>query len=99
MDYCLKGEDRDYALANPQNLHPVFSQEQLATSLRATHLQVVSRDAISLADTSFPILDATALFDDIKAGLQIDPLAKWELDSCLKGSSSHDSLFHHRVFC
>ena len=88
MDYCLKGEDRDYALANPQNLRPVFSQEQLATSLRTTRLQVVSRDAVSLADTSFPILDATALFDDIKAGLQIDPLAKRELDSCLKGSSS-----------
>ena len=27
-----------YTMANPQNLRPVFSQEQLASSLRATHL-------------------------------------------------------------
>ena len=37
-DYYLKGEDRDYTLANPQNLRPVFSQEQLSSSLRATRL-------------------------------------------------------------
>ena len=33
MDYYLKGGDRDYMLANPQNLHPIFTQERLATAL------------------------------------------------------------------
>ena len=86
VDYYLKGEDRDYTLANPQNLCPVFSQEQLASSLCATCLQEVLRDAASLVDISVPILDVAALTDDIRAGLQIDPLAKQELDHCLQGS-------------
>ena len=80
VDYYLKGEDRDFTLANPQNLRPVFSQEQLSTSLRATRLQEVTKDAVSLMDTSIPVLDATALNEDILAGLQSDPLSKRELD-------------------
>jgi hypothetical protein len=38
VDYYLKGGDRTYTLANPQNLRPIFSQEQLTTLLRATYL-------------------------------------------------------------
>ena len=33
MDYYLKGGDRDYTLVNPQNLHPIFTQERLTTAL------------------------------------------------------------------
>jgi len=87
-DYYLKSGDRDFALANPQNLRPVFSQEQLATSLRATHLQSVATAAASLVDSSIPILDAAALVDDIKVGLTIDPIAKREYERCISNNPS-----------
>jgi hypothetical protein len=87
-DYYLKGGDRDYTLANLQNLHPIFMQEQLATSLCATRLHKVALDAASLVDSSIPILDSVALLEDIKAGLTVDPLANRELEQCLKGSPS-----------
>ena len=88
VDYYLKGGDRDYILANPQNLRPLFSQEQLAASLRATRLQEVAKDAAALVDSSIPILDAAALVEDIKIGLAIDPLAKREFDLCSKSTPS-----------
>jgi transposase InsO family protein len=88
MDYYLKRGDRDYMLANPQNLRPVFSQERLATALRAMRLQEVVACAASILDDSVPILDAAALFEDIKIGLQEDSLARRELASCLQGSPS-----------
>ena len=88
VDYYLKGEDRDFTLANPQNLRPVFSQEQLATSLRATRLQEVVSDAAALVDIPIPVVDTAALVEDIKAGLLVDPIAKREYDLCVKGSPS-----------
>jgi len=88
VDFYLKKGDRDYTLANPQNLRPIFSPEQLATSLRATRLREVSLDAAALVDSSIPILDISALVEDIKAGLSIDPLSHRELDLCLKESPS-----------
>ena len=33
VDYYLKEGDRDFMLANPQNLRPVFTQEKLAAAL------------------------------------------------------------------
>ena len=87
-DFYLKRGDRDYTLVNPQNLRPIFTQEQLATSLHATHLQEVIADAATLIDTSIPILDISALLEDIKAGYAIDPLASRELGLCLQGSPS-----------
>ena len=88
MDYYLKGGDRDYTLANPQNLHPIFTQERLATALQATHLREVSLNAAALVDEAIPVLDAAALFNDIKSGIQEDPVASRELVQCLKGSPS-----------
>jgi len=88
MDYYTKGGDRDYVLANPQNLRPIFTQEHLATSLRATRLQPLATDAASLVDASVPILDAFAIIEDIHTGLTIDPLAIQEIDLCRKGSPS-----------
>jgi hypothetical protein len=86
VDYYLKRGDRDYTLANPQNLHPIFLQEQLAASLHTTYLCKTALDAASLVDSFTPILDAAALVEDIKAGLHVNPLTKWELSFCLKGS-------------
>jgi len=41
-------------LANPQKLRPIFTQEQLATSLRATQLCDVVMHAAALVDSSVP---------------------------------------------
>lgn len=87
-DYYLKRGDRDFTLANPQNLRPIFSQEQLATSFRATQLREVAQDAAALVDSSIPVIDIAALIEDIKAGYSVDPVASRELDLCHKGSPS-----------
>jgi len=68
VDFYLERGDRDYTLANPQNLLPIFTQEQLATSPRATQLRDVATDAVALVDCSVPTLD-------ISAGLSVDSLA------------------------
>ncbi len=39
IDYYLKEGDRDYTLANPQNLRPIITQERFATALRALKRQ------------------------------------------------------------
>ncbi|KIN97850.1 hypothetical protein M404DRAFT_78300, partial [Pisolithus tinctorius Marx 270] len=49
-DVYPKEGDSGYARVNPQNLRPVFTQEQLAVSLRATYLE-------------YPVLRAVALMD------------------------------------
>jgi hypothetical protein len=92
-DYYLKGGDRDYMLANLQNLCPVFMQEQLATSLCATLLHAVVLDAAALVDSSIPIVDTTALAEDIKSVYLDNPIVKHKYNSCAKGSPSpHFSL-------
>ena len=88
FDLYLKGEDRDFTLANPQNLHPVFSQEQLSISLCTMRLREVARDTVSLMDTSIPVLNAAALMEDILAGLHSDPLSKREIDRLSQGLPS-----------
>src|SRR5882757_7246525 len=88
VDYYLKKGDRDFTLANPQNLRPIFSQEQLATSLRATYLREIALDAASLVDSDIPLIDSALLIEDIKASYVADPLATRELDLCLNGTPS-----------
>jgi Na+(H+)/acetate symporter ActP len=87
-DYYLKRGDRDYMLANPQNLCPVFTQEQLATSLCMTLLCAVVLDAAALVDSSIPMVNAAALAEDIKSAYLDDPIVKHEYNSCTKGSPS-----------
>jgi len=87
-DYYLKGGDRDFALVNPQNLCPIFSQEQLSALLCATHLQEVASDAAVLVDSSIPLLDTATLVDDIKISLTINPLAECKLDHCVANNPS-----------
>jgi hypothetical protein len=67
-DYYLKRGDRDYTLANPQNLCPIFSQEQLATSLCVTRLYDIALDTAALVDPPILVIDIVALVEDIKAG-------------------------------
>jgi len=87
-DLYLKKGDRDFTLANPQNLRPIFTHEQLAISLRATRLRPIASDAAALVDASIPILDISTLVEDIKAGYAADPLASREVDLCLKDTPS-----------
>ena len=49
-DIYLKGGDSNYATINPHNFHPVFTQEQLASSLRATIILSPVLWAMSLMD-------------------------------------------------
>jgi hypothetical protein len=71
-DVYLKEGSSGYASVNPQNCRPVFTQEQLSTSLRATFLAPVALRAVT-------ILDLNQLHADILASLNDDPLAKTHL--------------------
>ena len=88
VDYYPKRGSRDYMLANPQNLRPIFSQERLATSLHTTYLHETVLDAASLVNSSIPIVDSALLIKDIKAAYSADPVTSWELNLCLNGTSS-----------
>ena len=66
-DVYPKGGNSDYATVNPSNLHPMFTQEQIAVSLRATQLlELVLRATV--------IMDQEQLNADILAALPVDPL-------------------------
>jgi hypothetical protein len=67
-DIYLKEGSSDYASINPQNLQPVFSQHQLASSLRATNLAYPIARAASL-------MDSEKLLRDIHANLANDATA------------------------
>jgi len=66
-DVYPKGGNSDYASVNPNNFRPVFTQEQISVSLRATELLA-------------PVLRATVIMDqeqlnsDILSALAADPL-------------------------
>jgi hypothetical protein len=49
-DVYLKEGSSDAAILNPQNLHPIFTQEQLAASLRATYLAPIVLRGVVLMD-------------------------------------------------
>ena len=65
----------DYASINPHNLHPIFTQEQLASSLCATFLSVPTLCATI-------IMDIEKLRSDLIASTQLDSLSPhWSIDS------------------
>ena len=62
-----KGGNSDYAKVNPNNCRPVFTQEQLSASLRATQLyEPVLRASV--------IMDQDQLHTNILQSLSTDPL-------------------------
>ena len=90
-DVYPKEGDKDYARINLYNFCPVFTQEQLTSSLRATYLAA-------------PVLQASTLFNveqlhaNILSDLPSDPLASIHL-STFESSTSHwsvdfDSFLH-----
>src|SRR5882672_8765579 len=73
-DVYLKEGNSDYASVNPQNFRPVFTSEQLASSLRATTLSIpVLRGSL--------IMDAERLHSDIRSQLRDDPISAEHLDT------------------
>jgi len=73
-DVYPKGGNSDYASINPSNLRPVFTNEQLTNSLRATSLvEPVLRASV--------IMDQEKLNNDILLALPSDPLYKSHLSN------------------
>ena len=90
-DVYPKGGNSDYASVNPHNFRPVFTEEQLKSSLRATYLATpVLRAAITI--------DVEQLHKDIRNALPLDPVSaslmsnlpssRWEITS--EGFLLHD---------
>ena len=83
-DVYPKGGNSDYASVNPHNFRPVFTQEQLTSSLRATfYAAPVLRAAVTV--------DVEQLHNDIRNALPLDPISashisdpqspRWEISS------------------
>ena len=60
-----KEGDSDYSVVNPHNLRPVFTQEQLSSSLRASHLHVPVLRAAQIVDESSLLADIRAVISDV----------------------------------
>ena len=71
-DVYRKGGNTDFTLANPSNLQPIFTEEQLKASLRATYFA-------SLIICSAIIMDIEKLHQDIRASLPLDPISAAQL--------------------
>src|SRR5882724_3396223 len=72
-DIYLKEGNSGYASVNPQKFRPVFTSEQLASSLQATTL------SIPVLNESL-IMDAEKLHSDIRSHLREDPISAEHLD-------------------
>jgi len=64
--------DSGYTRVNPQNLRPVFTQEQLSNSLCTTYLEFPVLRAVA-------IMDVETLHSDILSALPSDPIAQVHL--------------------
>lgn len=84
-DVYPKEGDTRYTELNPQNFRPIFTQEQLQSSLRATFLEeIVFRASI--------VMDVEQLHADIKAAVPQDPLGVSGLTSAASGNESRWTL-------
>ena len=82
-DIYRKGGNSNFVLANPSNLRPIFTEEQLSASLCATHL-------LSPIICSAIIMDIERLHNNIRLLLPLDPISaahlpiltdpKWTID-------------------
>ena len=73
-DVYRKGGNSDFALANLSNFRPVFTQEQLSASLRATYFATpIIHSAV--------IMDIEKLHNDIRSSLPLDPISAAQLPS------------------
>ena len=81
--------DRSYAAINPHNFRPVFTNEQLASSLQATILY-------SLVLRATTIMDLKALHSNIRSALHSDPCISKQLSNpTLLWTIDTTGLLHH----
>ena len=73
-DVYPKEGERNYAAVNPHNFRPVFTNEQLASSLQATILYSPVLQATT-------IIDLKTLHSDIRSALHFDPAISEHLSS------------------
>ena len=73
-DIYHKGGNSDFALANPSNFCPVFTQEQLSASLRATYFATP-------IICSAVIMDIEKLHNNIRSSLPLNPISAAQLPS------------------
>ena len=85
----------NYATVNPQNLKPIFSQEQLAASLHATKLY-------STTVSGAYVIDINQLTEDIQSAYLHDPISAMQLSTPFapKWSLSTDGvlLLNNRIY-
>ena len=86
-DVYPKEGGSNYASINPHNLRPIFTQEQLASSLHATFLSVPALRATI-------IMDIKKLRSDIHSSLCSNPIASTQLDSLSPHWSVSSKGFH-----
>ena len=71
-DLYLKEGGSDYATVNPQNLRPIFTQEQLSSSLRASKLYATTVSGAY-------VIDIEQLSKDIREAYPHDPISAAQL--------------------
>src|SRR5262245_55394738 len=79
-DVYPKGGDSDYASANPQNYRPVFTQDHLIASHRATYMALPTLRAAV-------VMDIDKLHSDIKNALLKDNTSVSRVQSLTSGNS------------
>jgi len=82
-DVYPKEGDSGYTWVNPQNLRPVFTQEQLSNSLHATYLEFLVLCAVT-------IMDMETLHSNILSALPSDSIAQAHLADPLDSRWSTD---------
>ena len=84
-DIYSKGGNTGYATVNPHNFKPIFTQEQLAASIRATVLLFPSLYTAT-------VVDLDTLHQDILLALPSDPIATKHISADSRWSTDPNSL-------
>ena len=82
-DIYPKEGGSNYASINPHNLHPIFTQEQLASSLHTAFLSVPTLHAVIIMDIEKLCSNiCSSLCSDLIASTQLDsPSPRWSVNS------------------
>jgi hypothetical protein len=93
-DVYLKGGNSDYATINPGNLRPMFTQEQISVSLRATELSILVLRATIIMDQEQLNIDILSALpnDPVYLAHQTEPKPRWSATP--DGFLRHDNLIY-----
>ena len=93
-DVYPKGGNSDYATVNPSNFRPMFTQQQISTSLRATQLLVPVLRASEIMDQEQLNTDILSALpeDPVYLAHQKDPQDRWSVTP--DGFLRHDNLIY-----